>query len=373
MNLGLIRHFLAILNGSVPSGSFLPGDAASRFGLLAGVVCGVTFSPFVLRGSNFQESHVTLSQEEAISRELLNTFMQDSRQSSAQGFHGFFQDSVTSPLSETNEQLPNAALKPSETSDVSSFAVNSIVPQIENSTSANSNSSSGSSTQEVIDRQNSAANPTSTQVATHSSARAMQVATHALKRESALKSQVSFIAGLIAVHRPELHDVPDLARDIVEISLRSGIDPFYTAAIISVESRFGTEAKSHKGATGLMQLMPGTAREVFESKTGRNTNPRLTDERINIALGIEYIKQLEKQFSGDHFNVLAAYNWGPGNVSSALDRDKKFPKSVEKYAQTILTRAASWRKHFLGAAKQGAALSEDLAAVSLPLSHHNLA
>lgn len=174
------------------------------------------------------------------------------------------------------------------------------------------------------------------------------------------RNKVSFIAGLIAVHRPTLPHSGELAKDIVELSLRAGVDPFYTAAIISVESSFGPGARSHKGATGLMQLMPETAREVLVSRTGQPTDPRLTDPRLNISLGITYIKQLEKQYNGDRRMALAAYNWGPGNVSQALRGKRRIPKSVAQYAKTVLERAVRWRKQFEGAKHSASSLVDEL-------------
>ena len=171
--------------------------------------------------------------------------------------------------------------------------------------------------------------------------------------------KVSFIAGLIAVHRPTLSRSGELSKDIVELSLRAGVDPFFTAAIISVESGFQPFARSNKGATGLMQLLPGTARDVYESKTGREADPKLTDPRTNMALGIAYIKQLDAQFKGNKKLALAAYNWGPGNVSEAVGGRKRIPKSVIDYAKMVLDRAIRWRKQFDEATESASNLARD--------------
>ncbi len=160
------------------------------------------------------------------------------------------------------------------------------------------------------------------------------------------KKQMSFIAGLIAMHRPSLRNTGEVAKHIVEVAGKRDVDPFYIAAIISVESRFLDTAKSRVGARGLMQLMPRTAKEVFEQKYGVDGPPELTNPELNIELGVEYITRLEYQFRGNRYNALAAYNWGPGNVYKVDRKRERFPRSVQRYASKILERTLVWRKHY---------------------------
>lgn len=162
-----------------------------------------------------------------------------------------------------------------------------------------------------------------------------------------LKSMVKFIAGLIAVNRPNISDCGMVAAAIVKLSSTKKVDPFFIAALISVESRFGQNERSNVGATGLMQLMPETATEVADSS--RAIRPSLTDVTTNIKLGIDYWKQLEKKYNGNRFLALAAYNWGPGNVDKVRSSPSEIPTSVQKYAKTILERHASWLTHFRNA------------------------
>ena len=162
-----------------------------------------------------------------------------------------------------------------------------------------------------------------------------------------LRSMVKFIAGLIAVNRPNIPDCGMVAAAIVKLSSAKKVDPFFVAALISVESRFGQNEKSNVGATGLMQLMPNTATEVADSS--RAIRPSLTDVTTNIKLGIDYWIQLEKRYRGNQFLALSAYNWGPGNVDKVRTSPSRIPASVQKYAKTILERHASWLTHFRNA------------------------
>ncbi|NWK96802.1 lytic transglycosylase [Sphingobium lactosutens] len=86
-------------------------------------------------------------------------------------------------------------------------------------------------------------------------------------------------------------------------------------AIARQESQFDKQIVSHAGARGLMQLMPGTAREQA-GKLGLGYNPAsLNDPSYNIMLGSGYFQRMLDYYSGSYPLAVAAYNAGPGNVN----------------------------------------------------------
>jgi soluble lytic murein transglycosylase len=99
-------------------------------------------------------------------------------------------------------------------------------------------------------------------------------------------------------------------------------------AIARQESQFDRAAISHAGARGLMQLMPGTAREQA-GKLGMGYNPGslTTDTSYNIMLGSSYFERMMSYYGGSYPLAVAAYNAGPGNVNKwlAANGDPRLP------------------------------------------------
>jgi soluble lytic murein transglycosylase len=94
-----------------------------------------------------------------------------------------------------------------------------------------------------------------------------------------------------------------------------GVDPYLVAAVIRVESKWQTQATSHKGAIGLMQIMPETASELARRAQIVDFQPlNIYEPEINIRLGTFYLASLIKDFNGNVTMALAAYNGGPRNV-----------------------------------------------------------
>lgn len=107
---------------------------------------------------------------------------------------------------------------------------------------------------------------------------------------------------------------------ILRIAELTGMDPVLMLAIIHVESRFDSEAESPKGALGLMQVLPSTAREVAENLGLEDFHPdQLKDPETNLLIGAAYFVYLQRLFDGDIPVALAAYNGGLGNVRTWLN------------------------------------------------------
>ena len=105
---------------------------------------------------------------------------------------------------------------------------------------------------------------------------------------------------------------------ITSVAQTHGVDPLLVRALIHVESGDRPTAKSHKGAMGLMQLMPSTAR-LYKVR-----NPY--DPKANIAAGVKHLKSLLDRMGGAVELALAAYNAGEGAV-------KKF-NGIPPYRET---------------------------------------
>lgn len=103
---------------------------------------------------------------------------------------------------------------------------------------------------------------------------------------------------------------------IEQYSIEYKVDPLLITAIMKAESNFNPNAKSKKGAVGLMQLMPSTARDVAEKYMYLNdfSETRLYEPELNIKLGTYYVKILSDMFNNNINLILASYNAGLGNV-----------------------------------------------------------
>ncbi len=99
------------------------------------------------------------------------------------------------------------------------------------------------------------------------------------------------------------------------------VDCYLTAAVIKGESGFRTDAQSHRGAVGLMQLMPNTARWISTQLEDEDFSlEHLQDPDVNIRYGIWYLSSLEEEFGANDILILAAYNAGRGNVRDWMEK-----------------------------------------------------
>lgn len=172
-------------------------------------------------------------------------------------------------------------------------------------------------------------------------------------------------------------------QDVVAKASEIGLDPAYVYGLIRQESRFIMDARSTVGASGLMQLMPATARWTAK-KIGLNyTHDLITDRDTNLKLGTSYLKLVLDDFNGSQALAAAAYNAGPGrprkwregpfvepaiwaeNVPFAETRDyvKKVLSNATYYAAQLGVPAPSLKTRLgrpIGPAAQPNALDKEL-------------
>jgi soluble lytic murein transglycosylase-like protein len=117
--------------------------------------------------------------------------------------------------------------------------------------------------------------------------------------------------------------------EITAAARRHGLEPALLHAVISAESAYRAQAVSHKGARGLMQVMPATgARYGFDAAA-------LAEPASNIAAGSRYLADLVAMFAGDLRLALAAYNAGEHAVLRHGRRVPPYPET-EAYVPKVL-------------------------------------
>lgn len=112
---------------------------------------------------------------------------------------------------------------------------------------------------------------------------------------------------------------PYYHKDTIEFySRQNQLDPLLVASIIRAESKFDPMAESKKGARGLMQIMPETAKWICSKIDISFHNDTLFEPEHNIMLGCWYLANLREEFNNINL-VLAAYNGGRGNVNKWIE------------------------------------------------------
>lgn len=135
---------------------------------------------------------------------------------------------------------------------------------------------------------------------------------------------------------------------IIENAKENNLEPKLVASVINVESSFREDVVSKKGAVGLMQVKPTTAKWLLETKMSLEYDKNakvedlLKEPEFNIKIGCFYLKYLKNKFE-DMQTALFAYNAGEGNVASWL-KDKNYSKDGERLNTTPFSEANNYVK-----------------------------
>jgi soluble lytic murein transglycosylase len=148
---------------------------------------------------------------------------------------------------------------------------------------------------------------------------------------------------------PLILKTPDTVRQMIyplkyeetirEVSTEHGLEPTFVAGVVYTESRFRPDVESHRGAYGLMQLLPRTARFIQERS---NIKGDYRVPRVNLRMGAWYLGYLDERYMGDERLVLAAYNSGEGQVDAwisdeGFDVGEDIPfRETRDYVENVL-------------------------------------
>ncbi len=144
-----------------------------------------------------------------------------------------------------------------------------------------------------------------------------------------------------------------------------GLDPAYVYGLIRQESRFITDARSNVGASGLMQVMPATARWTAKKIGLPFSDPQIADRATNLKIGTAYLKLVLDDFDGSQAMAAAAYNAGPSRprrwregatLEPAIWAENIPFAETRDYVKKVLSNATVYASLLAGKRQSAAAL-----------------
>ncbi|MFZ2825207.1 lytic transglycosylase domain-containing protein [Hydrogenophaga sp.] len=137
---------------------------------------------------------------------------------------------------------------------------------------------------------------------------------------------------------------PLMLKTLVQAAERFQVDAYLIKAVIHAESAFNPRARSPKNAIGLMQVLPGTARDLgLSAQPTASVEKLLTDPRVSIVVGTKYLAEQLERFGGNVELAVAAYNAGPGAVIKAGNKVPPYAET-QAYVQRVMSLARSYRQ-----------------------------
>ena len=137
---------------------------------------------------------------------------------------------------------------------------------------------------------------------------------------------------------------PLMLKTLVQAAERFQVDAYLIKAVIHAESAFNPRARSPKNAIGLMQVLPGTARDLgLSAQPTASVEQLLTDPRVSIVVGTKYLAEQLERFGGNVELAVAAYNAGPGAVIKAGNKVPPYAET-RAYVQRVMSLARSYRQ-----------------------------
>jgi len=153
---------------------------------------------------------------------------------------------------------------------------------------------------------------------------------------------------------------------------KNQIDPAWAFAIARRESSFMSDAHSSAGAHGLMQVLPGTAKQLTRKKVTKNY---LLNAKNNVRIGTKYLRKLLDRHKGNQVLATAAYNAGPHRIKQWLKRDINLPadiwietipyKETREYVKSVLAYQLIYQKKV----GKDSSLFDDLLAMNITQSN----